>query len=57
LLDTREVAAVMKTESFGDSLPEILILTNSQGTKLARPLPVNLKKDNTRKIVKLLKQS
>ena len=57
LLDTREVAAVMKTDSFGDSLPEILILTNSQGTKLARPLPVNLKKDNTRKIIKLLRQS
>lgn len=55
LLDTREVAAVAKTDSFGDTLPEILILTNPQGTKLARPLPVNLKKDSTRKIIKILK--
>jgi hypothetical protein len=55
LLDTKEVAAILNTSSFGDTQPEILILTNSQGKKLARPLNVNLKKDGSRQIVKLLR--
>jgi putative nucleotidyltransferase with HDIG domain len=55
MLDSREVAAVMKTEGFGDLFPEIIILTNPQGQKLTRPIPVNLKKDGSRRIVKLLK--
>jgi len=57
MLDSREIAAVMNIERFGDIEPEILVLTNSQGKKLSRPLPINLKKDNSRKIVKLLKVS
>lgn len=55
LLDTKEVAAIYNTNSFGDTQPEILILTNSQGKKLARPLTVNLKKDGSRQIVKILR--
>ncbi len=55
LLDSKEIAAVMKTQRFGDIEPEILVLTNAQGKKLDRPISINLKKDNTRKIVKLLK--
>ncbi len=55
LLDTKEVAAVMKTESFGDLYPEIMILTNSKGMKLPRPLVISLKNDKSRKILKILK--
>ncbi len=55
LLDTREVAAISNTTSFGDTQPEIMILTNPQGKKLQRPLTVNLKKDGSRQIVKILR--
>ncbi|MFW5807915.1 MAG: HD-GYP domain-containing protein [Spirochaetota bacterium] len=55
LLDTREVAAVANTTSFGDTLPEIVVLTNPEGKKLQRPVTVNLKKDGSRRIVKLLR--
>jgi HD-GYP domain-containing protein (c-di-GMP phosphodiesterase class II) len=55
LLDTKEVAAVMKVESYGDTQPEIIILTNAQGVKLPRPLTINMRKDSSRKIVKILK--
>lgn len=55
LLDTKEVAAIMSIESYGDTQPEILVLTNSTGKKLPRPVPVNLKKDSSRSIVKIMK--
>lgn len=55
LLDTKEVAAIMKIDDYGDTHPEILVLTNSAGKKLPRPVPVNLKKDSSRKIVKIIK--
>ncbi|MDA3899885.1 MAG: HD domain-containing protein [Spirochaetes bacterium] len=55
LLDTMEVAAVVKTTGFADTHPEIVVLTNSQGKKLERPVNVDLKKDGSRRIIKLLK--
>jgi len=55
LLDTKEVAAVMKVDSWGDINPEIVVLTDSSQKKLARPLTIDLKKDSSRKIVKVLK--
>ncbi|HRX14900.1 MAG TPA: HD domain-containing protein [Spirochaetota bacterium] len=55
LLDTKEVAAVVKTNGFADTLPEIIVLTNCQGKKLERPVSVDLKKDGSRRIIKLLK--
>lgn len=55
LLDTKEVAAVMKVDSWGDTAPDIVILTDSRQQKLLRPLAISLKKDNSRRIVKVLK--
>lgn len=57
MLDSREIARVTKIDRFGDTEPEILVLTNALGKKLPRPIPVNLKKDPTRRIVKLLRVS
>jgi putative nucleotidyltransferase with HDIG domain len=55
LLDTKEVAAVMKVEHWGDTSPEIVILTDSSQKKLLRPLSISLKKDTSRKIIKIIK--
>ncbi|MGL4370189.1 MAG: HD-GYP domain-containing protein [Spirochaetota bacterium] len=55
LLDTKEIAAVMKVDSWGDISPEIVILTDSSQKKLTRPLSISLKKDSSRKILKVLK--
>ena len=55
LLDSKEVAAVMKVESWGDTAPDIVILTDARQKKLLRPLAVSLKKDSSRRIVKVLK--
>ena len=55
LLDTKEIAAVMKVDNWGDTAPEIVILTDSRQKKLIRPLAVNLKNDASRRIVKILK--
>ena len=55
LLDSKEVAAVMKVDSWGDTSPDIVILTDARQKKLLRPLAVSLKKDSSRRIVKVLK--
>jgi putative nucleotidyltransferase with HDIG domain len=55
MLDTKEIAAVMKVDGWGDTTPEIVILTDSRQKKLLRPLAVNLKNDVSRKIIKVLK--
>ncbi len=55
LLNTKEIAAVIATRNSNDILPEILVITNSQGKKLDRPLKVDLKKDDQRIILKILK--
>ncbi len=57
LLNTREVGAVMQTQSFGDMEPDIAILTDSKGQKLPRPFQIQLRKDHSRQIVKILRGS
>lgn len=55
LLDSKEVAAIMKIDHLWDATPEIVILTDANQKKLLRPLTVSLKKDTSRKIVKIIK--
>ena len=55
LLSSREIAIVTNVKNNADILPEIIVLTDSKGKKLTRPLKVNLKKDSTRTVAKILR--
>lgn len=55
LLNTGEAAKVTAISGQGDTMPEVLILTNAQREKIARALPVNLRKDQVRRIARIVK--
>lgn len=55
LLDTREIALVMEVNKFSDLRPLVKILAGSDGKKMARPIVVDLKKDNKRNVERLIK--
>jgi putative nucleotidyltransferase with HDIG domain len=54
-LNTGEIATVIGINADIDTRPEVLILTNPQREKLARPLRVNLRKDEGRHISRIIK--
>jgi putative nucleotidyltransferase with HDIG domain len=56
LLSTGEVATVIESNAKTDIKPDLFILTDKNQGKLERPLKIELKKDSSRSVIKILKQ-
>lgn len=56
LLDTREIALVMEVQKYSDLKPLVKILAGPDGKKMARPIVVDLKKDNKRHVERVMKK-
>jgi len=57
LLSSGEIASVVEAKTKNDLKPDLYILTDKKQNKLERPLKIELKKDLSRSIVKILKEN